>query len=462
MERRMDGVPAENLRDLAERLAALVQRVRELEEENRRLRGELEEAQRAASRQVAPFRRRESKKVPDGRKKPSGRPKGHKGAHRALPEHVDETAEVPLPACPNCGGPVTTVTPVEQFIEEIPVFRPRVTRLVTYQGSCALCGDVCSTHSLQTSTATGAAKVQLGPRARALAISLHQQFGLTMRKVCRVLHCVAGLKLSPGGLALAIQRTAERMRPSLDQLIDDIRSSAAVFVDETSWYVGAPGSWLWTFTTADSTVYHIDSSRGRQVVLDMMGPSFDGILVSDCLNSYEDLPYRTHKCIAHHQRAIAEARARSDTTDPNYLDQWKLLFTMVPVLWRHRDQLGEIEFVRQRSHLENWLDRLLAESRIQKGDVAIQQRIGKRRDVVLGCLFNSAAEPTNNRAERSLRPAVIARKVSCGNRTQRGKDAWQTLTSLAATCDQRSQEFAAWLAGCLPLSASITAIPTAR
>jgi transposase len=357
---------------------------------------------------------------------------------------------------------VTAVTPVEQFIEEIPIIRPRVTRLVTYQGSCACCGEVCSSHPLQTSTASGAAKVQLGPRARALAISLHQQFGLTMRNTSRVLESLVGLRLSPGGLAQAIQRTAERVRPSLDHLIDDIRDSAAVFVDETSWYVGAPGSWLWTFTTADSTVYHVDSSRGRQVVLDMMGPSFDGILVSDCLASYEDLPYRTHKCIAHHQKAIAEARARPDTTDPSYLDQWKILFTMVSVLWRHRDDLGEEEFARQRTHLGNWLDRLLAEPRVQKGDIAIQKRIGKRRDVILGCLFDPAAEPTNNRAERSLRPAVIARKLSAGNRTEVGKDAWQTLTSLAATCAQRGLDFATWLADCLPLAAIVRAIPPAR
>jgi transposase len=458
----MDGAAGENNRKLLERLAALEQRVRELEEENRRLREQLDEAQRASARQAAPFRRRESKKIPDGQKKRPGRPKGHEGSCRVVPKHVDDRAEVSLTACPNCGGPVTAVTPVEQFIEEIPVIRPRVTHLVTYQGSCAVCGDVCSSHPLQTSTATGAAKVQVGPRARALAISLRQQYGLTMRKVCRVLHRLAGLKLSPGGLALAIQRTAERVRPCLDRLVGDVRGSAAVFVDETSWYVGAPGAWLWTFTTADSTVYHVDSSRGRQVVLDMLGPSFEGILVSDCLASYEDLPYRTHKCIAHHQKAIAEARARPDTTDPSYLDQWKLVFTMVSTLWRHRERLGEQEFARQKSHLGNWLDRLLAEPRTQKGDIAIQKRIGKRRNVILGCLDDPAAEPTNNRAERSLRPAVIARKLSCGNRTERGRDAWQALTSLAATCDQRDHDFATWLAGCLPLAATVTAIPPTR
>ena len=292
---------------------------------------------------------------------------------------------------------------------------------------------------------------------------MNKQFGLTTRKTCRVLKHLCGLSLSPGGLALGVQRTATKVTPAFDSLVTEIRGAAAVFVDETSWYVGAPGHWLWTFTTADATVYHVDESRGRQVVLEMLGKDFAGILVSDCLASYEGLPYRTHKCIGHHQKAIARARDRPDTTDPSYLNAWASLFTMVGVLWKYRVSLGEAEFARQRSHLEAWLDRLLAEERTQPGDVAIQQRIGKRRDVVLGCLDDPAAEPTNNRAERSLRdPGVIARKVSCGNKTEAGKTAWERLTSLAMTCQQRGHDFVAWLAAGLPLEAPVTPVPPAR
>ena len=259
-----------------------------------------------------------------------------------------------------------------------------------------------------------------------------------------------------------MQRTAAKVQPAFDGLVTEVRGAAAVFADETSWYVGAPGYWLWTFTTADATVYHVDPSRGRQVVLEMLGEDFAGILVSDCLASYENLPYRMHKCIGHHQKAIAEARDRPDTNDPSYLNEWKLLFTMVNALWKHRADLGEEEFVRQRGHLEAWLDRLLAEPRTQPGDVAIQQRIGKRRGVVLGCLDDPAAEPTNNRAERSLRdPGVIARKVSCGNKTEAGKAAWERLTSLAMTCQQRGHDFVSWLAACLPLDAPVTPVPAA-
>lgn len=443
-------------------LTTLRARVGDLEAENAQLRERLEQAEHTAARPAAPFRRRESRKVPDGSKKRPGRPPGHPGVYRAVPAHIDAHAEVPLTACPHCGGPVTAVEPVEQYIEEVPAVRPHVTHLVTYRGRCVACGDVHSAHPLQTSTATGAAKVQLGPRAHALAAALNKQFGLTMRKTCRVLEHLAGLSLSPGGLALGVQRAAAKVLPAFDSLVTTVRAAAAVFADETSWYVGTPGHWLWTFTTADTTVYHVDPSRGRQVVLDLLGAEFAGILISDCLASYEDLPYRMHKCLAHHQRAIAKARDRPDTKDPAYLNQWKLLFTMVNALWKHRVTLGEAEFVRQRDHLEAWLDRLLAEERTQPGDVAIRRRIGKRRGVVLGCLDDPAAEPTNNRAERSLRdPGVIARKVSCGNKTEAGKVAWERLVSLAMTCQQRGHDFVSWLATCLPLDTPVTPVPAA-
>jgi transposase len=445
---------------LVARIGELEEQLRLLKAENRVLRDQLEEAQRKGARQAAPFRRPDSRKVPDGQKKRPGRPKGHPGAYRQVPKHIDEQVDVPLAGCPGCGGVVTDVNAVEQFIEEIPPVRPRVTRLVTYRGRCASCGEIASTHPLQTSSATGAAAVQLGPNALAWAMALNKQFGLTTRKTCRVLGKLAGLKLTPGGLAQAAQRVAGKVAPSYDALIQEVRNSAAVFADETSWYVGGPGHWLWSFTTTDATAYHVDRSRGRDVVLEMLGEDFAGILVSDCLASYENLPYRTHKCIAHHQKAIAEARARPDTTDTSYLDQWKLLFTMVITLWRHRVSLGEEQFLSQRSHLETWLDRLLSAEQSQPGDRAIRNRIGKRREVVLNCLYDPAAEPTNNRAERSLRDVgVIARKVSCGNKTEAGTEAWECLTSLAVTCQQRGHDFVTWLAERLPLAAPPAPIP---
>lgn len=440
-------------------LAELEQRVADLMAENKALRDQLDEAQRHAARQAAPFRRRDSRKVPEAQRKRPGRPEGHPGAYRAVPTQVDEQVEVPLPACPHCGGAVEAVAPMAQFIEEIPPVRPRVTRLVTYRGQCPRCGVVQSTHPLKTSDATGAARTQLGPRAQALATTLNKQHGLTMRTTCRVLEQVAGLRLSPGGLAQAAQRLGQKAEPSYAALVVDVRAAAAVHADETSWYVGGPGPWLWVFTTATETVYRVASSRGRDVVTETLGPAFTGVLVSDCLASYEDVPYRTHKCIAHHLRAIAEARRRPDTPDPSYLDRWKLLFQTVLGFWRARSKMSAEEFATRRQHLEAWLDRLLAEERTQPGDVAIRNRIGKRRESILVCLYEPAVEPTNNRAERDLRPAVIARKVSCGNKTGAGKRSFEVLRSVASSCLKRGHDVVSYLAGLLPMGARADPVP---
>jgi len=432
----------------------LKERIEALEQENRRLREELEKAQQQMARQAAPFRREERKKIPPEKHKPPGQKPGHPGFYRKEPDHIDQTIEMPLDNCPMCSGPVTDLERMEQVIEEIPPVRPRVVKVITYRGRCARCGAVESHHPLQTSYGQGAAKVQLGPRALSLAACLNKVHGLTMRKTCRVLHDLCGLRITAGGLSQALSRIAGRVQGLYENLIADIRGSAAVFADETSWWVGGPGYWLWVFTTPEQTVYHVDDSRGSKVVQDILGEDFRGMLVSDCLSSYDPADYSKHKCIAHHLRAISKAMKLPGTTDDTYLVAWVSFFHAVIALHRLREVLSAEDFVAKREVMERWRDDLLGRAVGQSGDVSVRNRLVKQRAHLLGCLYEPAAEPTNNRAERALRPAVIARKVSCGNKTERGRDCWQILSSIGVTCRQQAVDFVAYLSAHLPLTAS--------
>jgi hypothetical protein len=442
------------IRELEQQVAVLLRRIEELEAENRQLRERLDEALRAAARQAAPFRRAEHKKVPASERKRPGREPGHEGSHRAVPTQVDEAIEVKLSGCPRCGGALEDVRPLEQYIEELPPVRAHVTKLVTYSGRCARCGIVRSSHRLQTSLGRGAAKVGLGPRALALGALLNKRLGVSMRNSCRLLEAF-GLRYSAGGLAQALVRMAERLSPWYEGLTADLRQSQAVHSDETSWWVGQPGWWLWVFTTPQTTVFRVDQSRGSDVVREMLGDEFAGVLVSDCLSSYDPPRYRKHKCIAHHLKAIAEARDRPDTRDPTYLDQCKGVFTAVLALSKARAKMPAQAFAQERSRVQAAVRRLLDQPVHQPGDLAVQKRLAKQRPHLLTCLEDPAVEPTNNRAERALRPAVIARKISCGNRTQRGRRAWEILASLAQTCHQRALNFVDELAARLPLTAQV-------
>jgi transposase len=435
----MDADPRDlRIKQLETENGLQAQQIHQLQELVAKLQQRLEELERQVARQAAPFRRKDKDKKPPDQHKPPGRPKGHPPAFRPPPQQIDEDIEMRLDACPQCGGPLTAVQPCEQYIEDLPPVRPYVTKLTTYVGTCPCCGEVRSTHPLQVSTACGAAGTHLGARALALSAWLSKRLGMTIRSVCKLLKQLFGLKITPGGLSQALARMAGKLQPAFDQLIIELRGQTGVWADETSWWVGGPKWWLWTFTAPDLTVYHVDTSRGRDVVLDMLGPDYKGVLTSDCLASYENLPYKMHKCYAHHLKAISKA---CEEEPSDYLVQLRGLLKAAMFLQADRGNLSPPEWAEKRQHLEDRADELLLRTTPPVGAAKVAERIRKRRKWLFTFLDDPLLEATNNRAERALRPAVIARKLSCGNKTPRGKTTWEILTSLAVTCHQRGQDF---------------------
>lgn len=419
--------------------AQLRARVAELEAQVKTLLAQVEALGRMAHRQAAPFRRPEKKRKPKG--KGPGRPGGHPGAFRVQPEQVDEQIEVPLVGCPVCGGALTDIEATEQFIEDLPVTRPHVTHLTTHSGWCGRCGTrVQSSHPRQVSRACGSAGTHLGSRALLLAAMLNKGIGLPMRKTCRILQTLGGLRITAGGLSQAVDRVADRLQSESDQLLADLRSEPVVYADETSWWVGGRRSWLWTFTSPRATLYRVRESRGGDVVLQTLGEDFGGTLVSDCLASYEKLPYRMHKCYAHHLKAIASAMEASPQSE--YLCELRGLLKGAIVLRLMHGQMPADEWITYRRNLEQSADRLLGEPRGDPAEEQVANRLRTRRRWLFTCVDHPAVEPTNNRAERALRPAVIGRKLSCGNKTPRGVRTWEILTSLTATCGDRFLDLA--------------------
>ena len=413
----------------------------------------LEAAQRAALRQAAPFRVEPQKRAVTPKR--PGRKRGHPGAFRHKPDHIDEHLEVQLCACPHCGGrQFIDQSQIEQFIEDIPPVRPHVTRLTTYQATCVQCGQSQrSTHPLQMSLAIGAAGVQLGPRALALAADLNKAKGLSMRKTCAILRDCFGLQLSPGGFSQALDRLAAKVKPQYDAIATELRQAPAVHSDETSWWVGGPGWWLWVFTTSVLTCYVVAQSRGRELLSEILGKDFGGVLVSDCLAIYDDVNPRQQKCYAHHHKAIRKAKALHPGQGQGFLCELSALLHAAVALQQQKALLSLKSFKDLRDALERKSVQLLELPRSEPQEEAVRKRLYKQRDHLFTFLDHDGVAATNNLAERQLRPAVIARKISCGNKTQKGARTWQILASLAATCAQRATSFIDALARAAPLRA---------
>jgi len=230
-----------------------------------------------------------------------------------------------------------------------------------------------------------------------------------------------------------------------------LRQAPVVHSDETSWWVGGPGWWLWVFVNAYNTLYLVAQSRGRCLLTQLLGSDFGGVLVSDCLAIYDDATTLQQKCYAHHLKAIREAKALHPHQGEGFLTELSAMLRAAVALQGHKAQCDPQSFQHLRQALERKAVQLLDSPRSEPSEEAVRNRLQKQRDHLFTFLDHDGVEPTNNLAERQLRPAVIARKISCGNKTPKGARTWQILASLAATCAQRATSFIAELARAAPL-----------
>ena len=412
-----------------------------LRRENEQLKEDLEAARRTASRQAAPFARGTVVTRP---RRPGRKPGAAYGRHgcRRLPVQVDETYEVALPGqCPHCTGPVQRTRVAAQFQEDLPPQRPVVRQFRVAIGVCRRCHRrVQARHPLQTSDALGAAAVQLGPQAVALAVILNKQLGLSYGKITHLLQTRFGLTVTRGGVTQAVHRAARQAQPSYAALCATVRGSPVVTADETSWRVAADLQWLWAFVTADTTVYAIQPGRGLAQAARVIGADYAGVLQRDGWQSYRQFHQALHQtCLAHLLR-----RCRLLLLDypqhPFVAGVKAILQTALGT--RDRFHAGTITahgLASARGQLLERLGRLLARTPSRRAAIRrFQQHLIVEYDAIFSFLFDPTLDATNWRAEHALRPAVITRKTcGGGNRTARGAETQQVLASVLRTAQQR-------------------------
>lgn len=309
----------------------LAVRLRRAEMENRRQRGKtdrlkaaLEEALRAAKRQAAPFRRRRRKGRP-------GRKPGHAPANRPVPDHVDEDLFAPLQSCPCCGGDVEDVVdlPPQYVIDLLPEIRLWVRPFRTQSGWCRRCRRrVRSPHPEQHSTATGAAGVQVGPRALALGVDLKHRVGVPYEKISGVFYLFFGVTICAATWVRAEKRIAGRWEPTYQALVLATQKSAVVHADETGWYVtcATKKAWLWVFAVPAPKIalYAIRLSRGGEVAEEILGTDFAGVLGIDGWAGYIQLLCRKGQCNGHllrRARELLEVQLRGAARFPRTVER---------------------------------------------------------------------------------------------------------------------------------------------
>jgi transposase len=422
----------------------LIGLIRELQRHNEDLRKQIEELQRKDKRSAVPFSKGQRQKNP---KRPGRKP--GQGAFTRRPGPPAEASggppvDVPVveTRCPFCGGSLEREEPEEASVTDMPAApEPEVRLFKVHVCRCQKCGrKTRGTHPDVAASQYGATAHRLGPRIKAVAHALHYGHGVPVRRLPAILREMTGIAITQSALTQdALKQAAGPVGAAYRELRQQVRHAPVTYTDDTSWRVGGDGAYWMAFDTDQQTVYQIRPQHGNQQVRELIPGDYRGTLVTDRFSSYEAQELAgvaQHKCLSHLIRNVAEVVQSKTGRAKVFGSELKALLQDANALWRQQRTGTVSGLAAQSEKIEQELTYLLRRRRLRDVDnQRLLDGIGLQHDRqrVLNFLYHPEVEPTNNRAERALRPAVIARKVSHCSKNQREAEAFAAFTSVART-----------------------------
>ena len=375
------------------------------------------------------------KKSEKSARKRGGQP-GHPGAKRTLVplELVKESHDIKPTHCGHCDSALTgdDPNPYRHQVVEIPPVVAEVTEYRLHTCTCQQCGRK-TRALLPDGVATGA----FGPRIEAMVGLLSGQYHLSKREIESMMATFFEVPISLG----AISRVEKRCERAIATPVKDteayVRQQAVVHMDETGWREENKKAWLWVAATPGVAVFQIWRSRGSQVAKALLGEQYAGRIVSDRWSAYNWFDKRRRQlCWAHLKRdfqAISERKGPSQIIGEDLLQQKTQLFS----LWHQvcEGALSRSDFIEKTKPIRDEVGRLLREGKLcdHKKTAGTCRHILRFEPALWTFIYVPGIEPTNNFAERQIRPAVLWRKSSFGTQSKAGSRFVQSLMTVVAT-----------------------------
>lgn len=369
------------------------------------------------------------------RKKPGQKP-GHPGVRREPPTRIDQRETHRADVCPDCGGPLCRCTETRtRYTEDIPEIQPVVTAHTIHRDWCPQCR-----RKVEPAVTTVLPGATLGNRLLVLTAWLHYALGNTLGQIGEVLNFHLQMPVSSGGLLGMWRRLAAILYDWYEQIHQEALDSAVLHADESGWRVDGKTHWLWCFANTDLSYFLIDRCRGSPALLKFFTQEFGGILVSDFWGAYNAVVCALRQtCLVHLLRDLehVEKYKSPGAHWPAFAKKLRRLLADAIRLWRRRDELLPETYASRRQCLTARLDELIATPWEDSQARRLIKRLRRHRCDLFTFLDHAGVPFENNLAERAIRPAVIIRKNSYGNRSAPGADIQAILMSVFFTLKKR-------------------------
>ena len=438
------------LEELYKQLRQQQRHSKELELENQQLQAQLQALHR---RQFKGRKARAASppECPSAGPKKRGAPLGHPPWQRAKPKRIDQVIAVPAPhQCPDCGNAqLQSVQELHEHLQEDILLQPR-TVVTSFRHGLAYCG-----HCDKNVWLSGPGEMPgayIGPAAKATAVYLRYQLNLPDRKISQFFRDFFGLKLVAASAYGFERQAVRRGLPLYEDLLQKVRALSVAHGDETSWRHDGQPYWAWYAGNEDLALYHLDAHRSGEAAQSIFGERFAGTLVADAYASYNGVhPKDRQSCLAHIKTKAKDLEAelallKGKAADPPARQFCKDIQGWVRTACQAHHRLSRGPWrakaaKRQGQALRRQLRAFCATVlRYPKAETFRKRLSGPEQKLLLTCFRRPHVPPTNNQAERSLRPLVIMRKMVQGTRSQKGLENHSVLRSLFETARRQGKK----------------------
>lgn len=343
--------------------------------------------------------------------------------------------------CPGCGDALRRGRLVgRRQIIDLPPVRAEVVEHQVRERRCRRCGW----------TGRGTMpdlRAQVGPQRRigwsvaALVATLRTKLRLPLAQVQWLLAQTWGVRLSVGAISELLGDVARTGKPTYEALLAEARASPVVHLDETGWRENGRNGYIWTMSTPTVRLFTYGQSRAGAVAERLVGEGGIGTVVSDFYGAYDRLERPHQRCWAH---LLRDVHALCDDHPADHrLHRWAAAVGKVYVMamrWAEHATAADVRPICRERVADRFARALVAICRSQGAtspQAVLCQRVDRYQLELFAFVADARVPSTNNAAERSLRPLVIARKISGGSRSTQGSQTRMMLQSLVATWEVR-------------------------
>jgi transposase len=435
--------------------AALTQEIAQRDAQIAALRSQLAAAQKNSSTSSKPpssdIVKKPKDKPKDGSKRRRGGQPGHEPHHRHTfpPQQIANTFDHTLDHCPDCGGTLEVAATAPRVLQQVEIHEIPM-RIDEHRGLAHWCPTCQRVHYAPLPPEVVKAGL-VGPRLTALVAFLKGVCHASFSTIRKFLRDVVGVTISRGLLTKLVQKVSASLEQTYDALLQALPKETRLNVDETGHPDQGKRLWTWCFRAKRFTVFLIAASRGSDVLLEVLGREFNGLLGCDYFSAYrkymKNCGVLVQFCLAHLIRDVKFLVEHPDADNRRYgtllLDHLRQLFRIIHDRAYYTSELGF------RLVLAGQRDQLVADAFQHLPDTREARNLAKRfsdhADSYFRFITEPEVDPTNNLAEQAIRFVAIHRRMTQGTRGEKGQQWCERLWTVATTCVQQGRSVFAFL-----------------